>query len=87
VFAECGGLWECFPNSFTALPHDIFQHIGDRLAMISDRQRFRIVSATAARVALNPHVGQEVHFNANFTVSFAGFTPPPGALKLNRRGK
>ena len=42
-----------------------FQHVGNRLAVISDGERFGIVAPAAAGIALDPHVGQEVHFDAH----------------------
>ena len=58
-----------------------FQHVGDRLAVKQHRQRFRIVAAAAADIALDPHVGQEVHLDAFLAVPFAGFAASAGGVE------
>ena len=52
------------------------EHVGDRPAVVADGQRFGIVAPAAARVALDPHVGQEVHLDAELPVAFALLAPP-----------
>ena len=47
------------------------QHVGDRLAVIADGERLLVVALAAAGVALDPHVGQEVHLDAKLAVALA----------------
>ena len=57
------------------------EHVGDRAAVVADGQRFGIVALPAARVALDPHVGQEVHLDAKLPVALAFFAPPAGHVE------
>ena len=57
------------------------QHVGDRTAVVADGQRFGIVAPAAAGVALDPHVGQEVHLDAELPVAFALLAPPAGHVE------
>ena len=47
------------------------EHLGDRLAVEADGERLFVVALAAARVALDPHVGQEVHLDAKLAVALA----------------
>ena len=57
------------------------QHVGDRPAVIADGQRLGVVAPAAAGVALDPHVGQEVHLDAELPVAFAFLAPPAGHVE------
>ena len=52
------------------------EHVGDRLAVVADGQRLGVVAPAAARVALDPDVGQEVHLDPQLPVAFALLAPP-----------
>ena len=47
------------------------EHLGDRLAVIADGERLLVVALAAARIALDPDVGQEVHLDAKLAVALA----------------
>ena len=44
-------------------------------------ERFLVVAPAVARVALDPHVGQEVHLDAKLAVAFALLAPPAGHVE------
>ena len=46
------------------------KHIGNAVAMIAYRQRFRVVAFAVTSVALYPDIWQEVHFDNQFSVTF-----------------
>ena len=48
------------------------QHVGDGAALVADGQRFGVVAAAVADVALDPDVGQEVHLDLLLAVALAG---------------
>ncbi len=52
------------------------QHIADRVALVSHRQRFRIVAAAAAHFAHHIHVRQKIHFDAAQSIALASFASP-----------
>ncbi len=60
-----------FSNSSHRLAARHVQHVGDRLAVDSGRPASRVVALAAAGVALDPHVGQEVHLDAQLAVALA----------------
>ncbi len=60
-------------NSSTAWSHDMTEHIGDGFAVEADFEHVGVVAQAAARFAFDPHVGQEVHLDANLAVAFARF--------------
>ena len=43
------------------------------MTVVGDRECFGVVAFSAARFTLDPHVGQEVHFDAFLAVAFAVF--------------
>ena len=47
------------------------EHVADRAAVVGDGERLGVVAPAAARVALDPHIGQEVHLDAELAVAFA----------------
>ncbi len=57
------------------------EHVGDRLPVITHGQRLGIVAPPAARVALDPHVGQKVHLDPQLTVPLAGLAAPAGHVE------
>ena len=48
------------------------QHVGNRFIVKLHRQRFGVIAAAMARVALDPDIGQEVHFDLLLAHPFAG---------------
>ena len=46
------------------------QHVADRATVVRDRQGFGVVPRTTTRIARYPHVGQEVHFDAQLSIAF-----------------
>ena len=57
------------------------EHVGDRLAVVRDGQRLGVVALAAAGVALDPHVGQEVHLDPLLAVPFARLAAPAGHVE------
>ena len=47
------------------------EDIGDRLFLVADLERFRVISAAVTNVALDPDVGQEVHLNQLLPIALA----------------
>ena len=47
------------------------EHVGDRVAVEQHGERLGVVALAAAIVALDPHVGQEVHLDSQLAVPFA----------------
>ena len=70
-----------FSNSRDRLAARHVQHVGDRTAVVADGQRLGVVAAAVARVALDPHVGQEVHFDAELPVALALLAAPAGHVE------
>ena len=70
-----------FSNSSHRLAARHVEHVGDRLAVIADGQRLGVVAPAAARVALDPHVGQEVHLDAQLAVAFAFLAAAAGHVE------
>jgi hypothetical protein len=46
------------------------------LAVVFHGERLGVVAAAAAGVALDPHIGQKVHFDLLLPHPLAGFAPP-----------
>ena len=63
------------------------EHVGDRPAVVADGQRLGVISPAAADVALDPHVGQEVHLDAELPVAFALLAPPAGHVEAEPAGR
>ena len=61
------------------------QHIGDALTAVLHRQRFGVVALAAADVALDPDIGQEVHFDQLLPVPFARFATAAGPVEAEPR--
>ncbi len=70
-----------FSNSLHRLAARHVEHVGDRLAVVADGERLGIVALAAAGVALDPHVGQEVHLDAELAVALALFAAPAGHVE------
>ena len=68
-------------NSFDGLAARHVEHVGDRLAVVRDRQRLGVVALAAAGVALDPDVGQEVHLDAQLAVALALLAAPAGHVE------
>src|SRR5262249_55667783 len=76
------------PKQFERLGTPHVENIGDRLAVVLDRERFWVVASTVTNVAFDPDVRQEVHFDLLLTVALTGLAPaallieaePPGMV-------
>ena len=58
-------------EQFERLADAHVEHVGDALAVVLDRERFGVVARAVAGVALDPHVGQEVHLDQLLALPFA----------------
>ncbi len=63
------------------LLHSHFQHVGNRLAFILYFKRFAVVPLTAAHLAGDKNIGQEVHCNLQNTVALTVFAPAARYVK------
>ncbi len=57
------------------------EHVGDAFAVELHFEHVAVVALAAARVALDPDVGQEVHFDADLAVAFARFAAAAGDVE------
>ena len=73
-------------EQFQSLADGHVQHVRDRPAAIGDRQGLAVVTLPLADFALDPHVGQEVHFDALLAVPLAGLAASPRAIEAEPRG-
>ena len=87
AFAGCGGSSGCSSNSSTASPHDMASTSAIDLAVERDGERLGVVALAAARLALDPHVGQEVHLDALLAVAFARLAAAAGHVEAEPPGR
>ena len=59
------------------------QHVGDRFVAVQHFQGFAVVAFAVALIAIDIHIGQEVHFDFQQSIALTGLTAPP----LNIEGK
>ena len=64
-------------EQFGRLADGHVEHVADRPPAELDGQRLRVVSPATARLALDPHVREEVHLDAPLPVPFALFAAAP----------
>ena len=76
-----------FSNSSTRVAAGHVEHVGDRAAVELHGQRLGVVALAAARVALDPHVGQEVHLDPLLAVPFAGLAAAAGHVEAEPPGR
>ena len=76
-----------FSNSSTGFAAGHFEHVGDRAAAVLHVERFAVVAVAAAGVAVDPHVGQEVHLDAQLAGAFAVVAAAAGDVEAEPAGR
>src|SRR5450755_623058 len=76
-------------NIFQNLQRVRYRHleqVGDGVAVVANRERFTVVTAAAADIALHVHVGQEIHFDAALAFALASFAASAGDVEREASG-
>ena len=62
------------------------QHLGDVLPLELDLQRLLVEARARAHLALDPHVGQEVHLQFDGAMPLAGLAAPAAHIEAEPPG-
>ena len=77
---DAADLWDV-GEQFDGLAARHVEHVGDALAVEAHFEHVGVVALAAARVALDPDIGQEVHLDADLAVAFARFAAAAGHVE------
>ena len=69
VSAVCEQLLECFQRTQALASQVISKDIADRLVLIMNFERFTVITLAMTNFTGHIHVGQEMHFDLNNTVT------------------